>query len=75
MLKVFTFPPVWGLPTPSAYGLKIETWLRMSGIDYEAVHIQQPLRTSTAREYFISIVLLIGYRLEYIANYSPRNGR
>ena len=70
MLKVFTFPPVWGLPTPSAYGLKIETWLRMSGIDYEAVHIQQPLRTSTAastaREYFISIVLLIGYIYEYI---------
>jgi glutathione S-transferase len=43
MLKVFTFPPVWGLPTPSAYGLKIETWLRMSGINYEVVHIQQPM--------------------------------
>ena len=43
MLKVFTFPPVWGLPTPSAYGLKIETWLRMSSIDYEAVHVQQPM--------------------------------
>jgi glutathione S-transferase len=43
MLKVFTFPPVWGLPTPSAYGLKIEAWLRMSAIEYEAVHIQQPM--------------------------------
>lgn len=43
MLKVFTFPPVWDLPTPSAYGLKIETWLRMSGIAYEAVHVQQPM--------------------------------
>lgn len=45
MLKVFTFPPAWGLPTPSAYGLKIETWLRMSEIDYEAVHIQQLMQS------------------------------
>ena len=45
MLKVYTFAPAWGLPTPSSFGLKLETWLRMAGIQYECEYVARPMES------------------------------
>ncbi len=37
-LRVFTFPPAWGLPTAGPFGLKLEACLRMLGATYQPVH-------------------------------------
>lgn len=34
-VKLFQFPPAWGLPNPSPFCMKVETFLRMAGIAYE----------------------------------------
>jgi glutathione S-transferase len=35
MITLYKFAPAFGLPTPSPYALKLETWLRMADIPYE----------------------------------------
>ncbi len=35
MITLYKFAPAYGLPTPSPYALKLETWLRMADIPYE----------------------------------------
>lgn len=42
-MKVYTFAPAWGLPTPSSFGLKLETWLRLAGISYECEYVARPM--------------------------------
>lgn len=37
MIKLYQFKPIWGLPNPSPFCLKIETYLRMTKIPYELV--------------------------------------
>lgn len=38
MITLVQFPPAMGLPNASPFCLKLETWLRMAGIDYRKVH-------------------------------------
>ena len=38
MIKLYQFPPVWGLPNTSPFCLKVETYLRMAGLAYEPVY-------------------------------------
>lgn len=38
MIKLFQFPPVWGLPSGSPFCAKVETYLRMVGLPYETVN-------------------------------------
>ncbi|NKB46995.1 MAG: glutathione S-transferase family protein [Legionellales bacterium] len=42
MLKLYQFSPYWGLPNASAFCLKLETYLRMSGIPYQVVSVNDP---------------------------------
>ena len=37
MLKLFQFHPAFGVRNMSPFCLKLETWLRMTGIEYEIV--------------------------------------
>jgi glutathione S-transferase len=37
-LRVFTFGPLYGLPTSGPFGLKLELALRMAGVPYERVY-------------------------------------
>ena len=32
MIKLFQFPPAFGLPNASPFCMKLETWLRMAGL-------------------------------------------
>jgi len=38
MIELHQFPPAFGLPSPSSFCLKLETWLRMFGVEYTVVH-------------------------------------
>ena len=35
MIRLYQFPSLWGLSTASSFCLKLETYLRMAGLDYE----------------------------------------
>jgi glutathione S-transferase len=37
MIELHQFPPAFGLPSPSPFCLKLETWLRMVGLEYKIV--------------------------------------
>lgn len=38
MIRLYQFPPLWGLPSGSPFCAKIETYLRMVGLRYETVN-------------------------------------
>ena len=42
MLKLLTFPPAFGLSTPTPFGLKVEAYLRFAKIPYELVPTPDP---------------------------------
>lgn len=42
MLKLYIFPPCWGMPSPSPFCIKAEAYLKMAGIVYEPVYITDP---------------------------------
>ena len=42
MLKVYHLPGAWGLPTVSPFCLKLDAWLRMTGIPHERVTTATP---------------------------------
>lgn len=45
MIELHQFPPAFGLPSPSPFCLKLETWLRMVGLDYSVVRENDPRRS------------------------------
>ena len=38
MIKLYQFKPAWGLPNPSPFCMKVETYLRMAGLSYEVIN-------------------------------------
>lgn len=44
MLTLYTFGPVWGMPDASPFCVKLDCWLRMSGIDAERQQGYQHLK-------------------------------
>ena len=45
--------PVWGLPNPSPFCMKVETWLRMTGIAYVAREIAGPPKSKSGKVPYI----------------------
>ncbi|MCG8510834.1 MAG: glutathione S-transferase family protein [Rhodospirillales bacterium] len=45
MIRLFQFPPVFDLPTGSSFCLKVETYLRMTGLEFETVTIADPRKS------------------------------
>ena len=43
MIELYQFPPMWGLPNFSPLCLKLETWLRMAKLPYQAPKCGIPL--------------------------------
>jgi glutathione S-transferase len=43
-LRVFTFSPLWGLPSAGPFALKLLAWLKLAGIPYEQIHEDNPRR-------------------------------
>jgi glutathione S-transferase len=42
MLRVFTFSPLWGLPSTGPFALKLLAWLNLAQIPYEQVYEDNP---------------------------------
>ena len=42
MLSLYQFSPAWGLPNISPFCIKLETWLKMAGIEHRVVHENDP---------------------------------
>src|SRR5260221_4326832 len=42
MIRLHQYPPMFGIPNPSPFCLKLETWLRMAGLPFESVRVTDP---------------------------------
>lgn len=55
MLKLYQFPPAFGLPNPSPFCMKLECFLRMTGIAYQTVRITDPRKGPKGKGPFVEI--------------------
>ncbi|WP_133136716.1 glutathione S-transferase family protein [Legionella rowbothamii] len=44
MIKLYQFPPQWSLPNPSPFCMKLETYLRMAKLPFEAIYVVNPTK-------------------------------
>ena len=42
MIRLYQYPPMFGIPNPSPFCMKLETWLRMAGLPFEIVRVADP---------------------------------
>ncbi|MGH8435646.1 MAG: glutathione S-transferase family protein [Pseudomonas sp.] len=55
MITLCQFPPAFNLPNPSPYCLKVETFLRMSGLDYQVKTVFDPRKGPKGKLPFIRL--------------------
>lgn len=55
MITLFQFHRVWGLPNASPFCMKIETYLRMTGLPYETKFVNNPQKSPKRKLPFIKI--------------------
>src|SRR5262245_8122806 len=70
MIKLYQFNPAWGLPNPSPFCMKVETYLRMAGIPYEAINSAVPFKAPKKKLPYIEdgtrVVADSGFILKYL---------
>ena len=54
-MKVFHLPGAWGLPTVSPFCLKLDAWLRMTGIQHESRTVATPFAGPKSKAPWIQI--------------------
>src|SRR6185295_4139940 len=42
MIRLYQYPPMFGLPNPSPFCMKLETWLRMTRLPFEVERVVDP---------------------------------
>lgn len=42
MIRLHQYPPMFGLPNPSPFCMKLETWLRMTALPFEVARVVDP---------------------------------
>ena len=42
MIQLHQYPPMFGIPNPSPFCMKLETWLRIAGLPFEVVRVVDP---------------------------------
>ena len=52
-IVVVGMPPLWGLPSPSPFCTKLETWLRMAGLPYTTDVVAGPIPSRTGKIPFL----------------------
>ncbi len=55
MIKLYQFPSYWGMPSPSPFCMKVETYLKMTGIAYEPVYTGNPAKAPKGKLPYIEI--------------------
>jgi glutathione S-transferase len=53
VIKLYQFAPAWGLPNLSPFCMKVETYLRMTGLPYEAKTMRDPRKAPKGKLPFI----------------------
>jgi glutathione S-transferase len=53
MIELYRFPPLWGLPSPSPFCVKVETYLRMAELPYQAHNLSDPRKAPKGKLPFI----------------------
>ena len=70
MIKLYQFKPAWGLPNPSPFCMKVETYLRMAGLPYEAINGALPFKAPKKKLPYIEdgtqLIADSGFILEYL---------
>ena len=70
MIKLYQFNPAWGLPNPSPFCMKVETYLRMAGLPYEAINNAVPFKAPKKKLPYIEdgtrVVADSGFILQYL---------
>lgn len=54
-IKLWQMKPIWGLPNPSPFCVKLETWLRMAEIPYEARAIAGPPKSANGKIPYVEL--------------------
>ena len=54
-LILHTFPPLWGIPSPSPFCVKLGTWLRMVELPHETDHLTRPPRSRTGKVPYVTL--------------------
>ncbi len=49
IVAVHGLPPIWGLPNPSPFAIKLLTWLRMANVPHELRVLRRPPRSSSGK--------------------------
>jgi len=70
MIKLYQFKPAWGLPNPSPFCMKVETYLRMAGLSYGVINGAVPFKAPKKKLPYIEdetqLVADSGFILEYL---------
>jgi glutathione S-transferase len=70
MIKLYQFNPAWGLPNPSPFCMKVETYLRMVGLPYETINGALPFKAPKKKLPYIEdgrqLIADSGFILEYL---------
>ena len=70
MIKLYQFNPAWGLPNPSPFCMKVETYLRMAGLPYEAINNAVPFKAPKKKLPYIEdgtrVVADSGFIVKYL---------
>lgn len=53
MIQLHQFPKAFGLPNPSPFCVKVETYLRLAGLEYEIVEVSNPSKAPKGKCPFI----------------------
>jgi glutathione S-transferase len=76
MIKLYQFNPAWGLPNPSPFCMKVETYLRMVGLPYEVVNGAMPFKAPKRKlpyiEDGVQVVADSGLIIEYGKRYGDK---
>lgn len=48
-------PPCWGMPSTSPFCIKLESWLRMAGLAYEARVLKGPPRSPNGKVPYVEL--------------------
>ncbi len=55
MIKLYQFTPAWGIPNASPFCMKLETYLRMANIPYEAKSANNPRKSPKGKIPYIDL--------------------
>jgi glutathione S-transferase len=73
MIKLFIFPPYWGMPSSSPFCIKVEAYLKMTKLPYQAIAISDPRKGPKGKLPYIEIDGNIIGDSHFIINHLEKN--